>query len=197
MKKFKISSYQKQIIIGKLLGDGHLETANNKTFRLKIEHSIKQKDYVDWLHKQLKNLATSPPKIKLQKVNDKIYKKYWFNTNYSSSFRFYYQQFYLDKKKNVPKIINKWLTPLTLAVWYMDDGSIKSKHYRAKIINTQAFDRLGLKRLQQALKQNFSIKTKLRKQKEGWQIYILATEIDKFNQTIKKYILPSFKYKLG
>lgn len=195
-KKVKISSHQKQIIMGKLLGDGHLETVNNKTFRLKIEHSLKQKNYVDYLYQELENLATSKPKIKKQKVNDKIHSKYWFNSSYTPSLRFYYHQFYKNKKKVVPKLIHRWLTPLTLAIWYMDDGSIKSKHHQAKIINTQSFDKDDLKRLQLALLRNFDIKTKLRKQKEGQQIYILATEVVKFNQIIKKYILPDFQYKL-
>jgi len=49
-KKIKITPKQKQIIIGKILGDGHLETVNEKTCRLKIEHSYKQRAYVDWLY---------------------------------------------------------------------------------------------------------------------------------------------------
>ena len=197
MKQFKIPPYQEQIIMGKILGDGHLETANHRTYRLKIEHSIKQKFYVDWLYEQLMNLASNSPKVKLQKVKDKIYKKYWFNTSYSGSFRFYYQQFYLNGKKIAPKLIGRWLTPLTLAVWYMDDGSVKSKCHQAKIINTQAFDLASLRRLQQALESNFEIKTKLRKQKEGYQIYILANSTPRLKEVIGKYILEGFKYKLG
>jgi len=197
MKQFKIPSYQEQIIMGKILGDGHLETANHRTYRLKIEHSIKQKFYVDWLYEQLMNLASNSPKVKLQKVKDKIYKKCWFNTSYSGSFRFYYQQFYLNGKKIAPKLIGRWLTPLTLAVWFMDDGSVKSKYHQAKIINTQAFDLTSLRRLQKALESNFEIKTKLRKQKEGYQIYILANSTPRFKEVIGKYILEGFKYKLG
>ena len=79
----------------------------------------------------------------------------------------------------------------------MDDGSIKSKQCQGKIINTQAFDELSLKRLQQAIQLNYQIETKLRKQKEGKQIYIPAHEIAKLKSAIGKYILPSFNYKLG
>lgn len=197
MKEFKISSDQKQIIIGKLLGDGHMETANGRTFRLKIEHSLKQKDYVDWLYGQLKNLASSEPKIKNQTVQGKVYAKYWFNTCYSGSFRFFGQQFYAQGQKKVPKQINRWLTPLALAVWYMDDGSRKSNKHRAKIINTQSFDRTSLYYLRQALQLNFGIETKLRKQKEGWQIYIFGSEAEKFAKVIGRHVLPSLAYKLG
>ena len=105
--KIKISPRQKQIIAGKLLGDACLETTNNITYRLKIEHSYKQKEYVDWLYQELKHLATAEPKIKYQTVKGKVYKKYWFNSRFSTSFRFYAQQFYDGKKKIVPKLIHR------------------------------------------------------------------------------------------
>lgn len=180
-----------------MLGDGHLETVTGKTYRLKIEHTYNQKEYVDWLYQQLKSLAASRPKLKIRRDDGKEYKKYWFNTCYTASLRFYGHQFLKNGKKRVPKLINRWLTPLTLAVWFMDDGSIKSKECQAKIINTQAFDEASLKRLQQALKSNYQIETKLRKQKEGKQIYIPASQVSKLRQVVGKYILPSMKYKLG
>lgn len=195
--KLKISSRQKQIIIGKLLGDGHLETANGKTYRLKIEHSFNQRPYVDWLYQELKSLASAEPKLKLQSVNNVEYKKYWFNTHYSGSFRFYAQQFYQGRQKVAPRLIGRWLTPLALAVWFMDDGSIKSKECQGKILNTQSFDAVSLERLRQAIHKNFRIQTSLRKQPEGFQIYLLAGGIEKLRQAIGKNILPSMRYKIG
>jgi hypothetical protein len=45
-KNLKLTKKQRGIIVGLLLGDGHLETQNNgKTYRLKVEHSLEQKDY--------------------------------------------------------------------------------------------------------------------------------------------------------
>ena len=145
----------------------------------------------------MKSLASAEPKIKLQTINGTEYKKYWFNTHYSGSFRSYAQQFYQGKKKIVPKLISHWLTPLALAIWFMDDGSIKSKECQEKILNTHSFDAVSLELLQRALDKNFRIRTSLRKQKEGFQIYILAGEAVKLRQTIGKYVLPSMQYKLG
>ena len=197
-KKLKITSRQKQIIIGKILGDGCLETANGITYRLKIEHGIKQKDYVFWIYKELENLAASEPKFKLHKSSTrKDYEKYWFNTSYTTSLKFYGQQFYPQGRKVVPKLIHRWLTPLVFAVWFMDDGSVKSKECKGRIINTQSFDTISLKRLQLAIEANFKIRTTLRKQKDGTQIYIPASEYDKLQRVIGKYIIPSLSYKLG
>lgn len=197
-KKIKLNKEQREIIIGKLLGDGCLETANNgKTVRLKIEHSLSQKDYVDWIYQKLQNLVETAPKIKIQNIKGKDYNKYWFNTLSFGFLRFYYQQFYIDNKKIVPKFIYRWLTPLALAVWFMDDGSIKSKECNGKYFNTQGFDDLSIKRLQEALKKNFQISTTLRKQKEGKQIYIPSKEVCKLKKIIEKHVILSMKYKLG
>lgn len=197
-KKTKLNKEQREIIIGKILGDGCLAGVNKKRIiRLQIEHSLSQKEYVDWVYKKLQNLIATPPKVKIQRINGKEYKKYWFNTLSFGFLRFYYQQFYKDGEKIVPKLIYKWLTPLALAVWFMDDGSIKSKECQGKYFNTQGFNDLSIKILQKALKRNFQIQTTLRKQKEGKQIYIPSREINKFKKIIGEYIIPSMKYKLG
>lgn len=196
-KKLKLSTKQREIIIGKLLGDGHLETQNNgRTYRLKIEHSINQKDYVDWLNQEFKDWVLTPPQNKDCFLGEKKFKKYWFNTISHSSFRFYAQQFYRQGKKVIPKLIHHWLTPLSLSVWFMDDGSIKSKSHKARIINTQAFTKKEVLSLIKALENKFGLKANLRKQKEGFQIMILSESADQFAELIRKFIHPSMLYKL-
>ena len=196
--KFKLTKVQRSIIVGNLLGDGHLESqTNGKTYRLKIEHSISQEAYVNWQYQKLANLVGTPPRVKLKSLTGKVSQNYKFDTLSSSSLRFFGQSFYQDGKKKIPRIIKKLLTPLALAVWFMDDGSIKSNQHRALILNTQCFDESDLKKLQQALAENFGIETVLRKQKEGKQIYILSQSVEKFIEIISPYLLSSMKYKLG
>lgn len=198
MNHTKISPRQREIIIGKLLGDGHLETqTKGKTYRLKIEHSGAQRDYVDWIYQELLSLAASPPREKVQIVRGKSYMKYWFNTVSTGSLRFYGQQWYPEGVKIIPTQIHKWLTPLTIAVWFMDDGSIKSKHHRAKIINTQSFSKENIARLINALNEIYGIRAVMRKQKEGFQVYLLSETIDKFEELIRPYVVSSMRYKLG
>ena len=195
-ESIKLTDQQEQILIGLLLGDGHLETQNQgRTFRLKVEHAISQKDYVDWIFAKFKNLALTKPQIKLQMVAGKMRQKYWFSTISTGSLRFYGQQFYVSRKKVVPEIIAKFASPLSLAVWFMDDGSLKSKHHKARILNTQCFDDLSLQRLQKML-EKFGIKTTLRQQREGKQIYIPSTEIEKFISIIKPFVHKTMEYKI-
>lgn len=193
----KLTKRQREIIVGTILGDGHLETSNNgRTYRLKTEHALSQKAYVDWLYAELKDWVRTKPQIKEQLVNNKMFSKYWFNTYAHGSLRFYGQQFYKQKKKIVPKLIYKWLTPLSLAVWFMDDGSIKSKVHKARIINTQSFTKAEVELLIKTLQDNFGLQSKLRKQPEGYQIMILAESAEKFAQIIGPYLHDSMKYKL-
>jgi len=197
-KKLKLSPIQKEIIVGKLLGDAHLSCFNTSpAYKLMIQHSLNQKAYVDWLYEHFKDWVLTPPKEKDQIVRGKLYKKYWFSTFSHVAFRFYGHQFYRDGKKIVPQLISHWLTPLGLAVWFMDDGSIKSKHHRALILNTQCYAEPDLKRLQDVLLKKFGIQTKLRPQKEGKQIYILSDTVEKFVSLIRPFMLPEMEYKLG
>jgi len=60
-----LTKTQKSIIIGSILGDGYLRVikGRNNAF-LEINHSLKQKDYVDWKYDQLRNIVKSPPKLR-------------------------------------------------------------------------------------------------------------------------------------
>ena len=188
---------QRSILVGTLLGDGHLETQNQgRTYRLKIEHSIKQKDYTDWLYQKFKSWVNELPKEKSKVVKGKTYTNYYFQTRSIGGFRFYGQIFYdKDGKKVIPEFIDKLLTPLALAVWFMDDGSAKSKQHKALILNTQCFSKKDLRLLIEAFDKCFGVEVKLRSQKEGCQLIIPRPE--KFIELILPYLRKEFYYKLG
>lgn len=200
-KKIKLTKEQREVIFGKMLGDGHLETQNKgRTYRLKIEHSIKQKEYVDWQFDLFRNIVLSTPQEKIKKINEISYVNYGFSTLSIDSFRFFANQFYKDNKKKIPKLIHRWLAPLTMAVWFMDDGSIKSDRNKSLILNTQSFSKKDVEMLKNVLEQKFGIKAKLRIQQRkqiGYQLYLLSETIDKFIDIVNPYILSSMRYKLG
>ena len=185
------------MIVGTLLGDAHMESRyKGNTFSLMVEHSMKQKEYVDWKYHEIEDLVRTPPRVKKQMVNGKVYYKYCFRTLALGILRVYHQQFYCTNKKVVPRLIRKWLTPLSLAVWFMDEALIKSRFHRARIINTQGFEKKDIERLIATLKDKYNIAAQLRKQKEGYQIYLLSETIDRFVAIIKPYVISSMSYKL-
>ncbi len=199
-KTLKLSELQKEVLAGTLLGDGCLETQNNgRTYRLKVEHSLQQKEYVDWKYDVFKDWVLTKPKIRTYSTFSLERKNYRFSTVSGGSLRFYAQQFYQNGKKIVPKLISKLLTPLALAVWFMDDGSIKSSQHKALVIHSQSFSKFDLQRIIKILESKFQIKSVLRKRQDGkgYVIYLLSETIDKFISLVGKNILPSMKYKLG
>lgn len=208
-KSLKLTKLQKEIIVGTLLGDGHLETTNKgKTYRLKIEHSAKQKEYVDWLYNQLKPWINGDVKYwnrysKFPNGSAIISRKCGFTTFSHGILRFYGQQFYSKKGiKIIPKLIERLLSPTSIAIWFLDDGSFKSCKHRTFIIHSHSYTKNELKIVQKCFV-GFGIKTKLHKQrrKEGiyWRIYVLSESAEKFAEMVKPIInqIPSMRYKLG
>ena len=193
----KLTKEQREVIIGILLGDAHLETTNGRTYRLKVEGSWKHREYIWHLYEVLKTLATSEPKERVREYKGKRYRKVWFNTHYTGRLRFFAHQFYRDGRKVVPRLIHRWLTPRALAYWFMDDGSIKSHQTRGLIINTQGFSRKEVERLVKVLREKYGLKCKERRQREGYQIYISAESYQRFKEIVQEYMHPSMMYKLS
>jgi recombination protein RecA len=197
-KNLKLSQFQRSILVGLLLGDGHLESVtDNKTYRLKVEHSFKQKEYVDWLYGEFKSFITHEPYVKTKSLNGKQFLCCGFTTCSSGLFRFYAQQFYFKRKKIIPKTFAKLIDPLALATWFMDDGSFKSIHHKTYIIHSVGYTKHDLQIVQKVLEKKFGIKVVLHMQYDRWRIYFLSETADRFKKLIEPYVIPSMKYKLG
>lgn len=196
-KSLVLTPIQREIIVGLLLGDGHLETANGRTYRLKVEHGIAQKEYVDWLYQKLSDWVPQPPKARIKNSFGKRIISYGFTTYSSGSLRFYAQQFYDDKRKVIPQLIARWLTPLAIAIWFMDDGSWKSDHHRTYIIHTLGYRKSELVILQRKFAEKFGIAVGIHKQCNGLRLYVYSESAEKFKKLVEPYVIPSMQYKLG
>ena len=186
---------QQEIIAGTLLGDGHLETQDGgKTYRLKIEHCDAQKEYLKWLYQEFKLWIPSEPYTKVKNGNVYV----GVRTYSHKAFQTYGKIFYRQGKKIIPKVIEKLLTPLSLAIWFMDDGSLKSVRHRTCVIHTLGYSRDELEKIQKVLLKKFDLHTSLHSQKgKYWRLYIQSQSADKFKRLVEPYILPSMRYKLG
>ena len=195
--KLSLTDRQKEILIGTILGDGHLEKLYTpESARLKIEHSYKQKEYVDWFYDEFKSWIRTKPKQKIKKVFGKIHKNYGFCTYGHRLLGNFQKNFYVEKKKVVPENLLENIAPLSLAVWYMDDGSIKSNKHKGVFLNTQGFNGKDVKTLQGILENKFGIASSIRKDETGEQIYLGGNSGEKFIKIIEPLIIPSMKYKI-
>lgn len=210
-KTLKLSSLQKQTLIGLLLGDGCLETQNNgRTYRLLIAQSEQHALYCDHLYSIFSKWVLTPPKISKRSNGLKMK---MFKTISHSSFRFYGQQFYVvvnpsaktgfkKRRKKLPKLIHRWLSARSLAYWFMDDGSYKSATSFGVILNTQNFTLREIQTLCQILTNRWNLQCFPRKQKNKlykkvyYQIYISGRSFKQFFKIIEPYLIDSMRYKL-
>jgi recombination protein RecA len=180
-----LSETQRSIAIGSLLGDGAMRCKANAL--LEVNHCWNQKFYVDWKCQQLANLVTTPPKARNGNGARIAYR---FTTRSLPELTPLYRRFYPDKHKVVPRDLT--LDPLSLAVWFMDDGS---KSYRALYLNTQQFDVASQMRLVELLRNEWSVKTSLNRDKQYLRIRIAVESVARFKEIIAPHVLEGFQYK--
>lgn len=228
MNPLKLSKIQREILVGILLGDAHLEVQGTKTAsrlpkgpsglsekewsfhvvdrpgRIKVEQSDKHKAYIQHLFDSFANFLMPGATLRKREViraSSSMNKarersiNWCFQTRTHASFIFYAKQFYLHKKKRVPPVISKLLTPRALAYWYMDDGSMKSKQSKGVIFNTQGFSFKEVCILCEILTSKFQLKCWPRKQKEGYQIYVSGHSYERLREVIGPFLIPEMMYK--
>lgn len=180
-----LSEVQREIIVGSLLGDGSMRCKTNAL--LEINHSVHQKSYVDWKYRHLLELVRTPPKARNGNQGRIAYR---FVTRSLVELTPLYRLFYESGRKVIPEVA---LTPLTLAVWFMDDGC---RSRRAVYLNTQQFTVGAQEALLEMLRDQWSINGTLNKDKAYYRIRISVGGTAKFVELIEPYVIPELRYKL-
>ncbi len=195
-----LNQIQREVLVGLMLGDGHLElrNAHSPRARLKIEQRAVAREYVEWLYDIFQEWASSSitTKTHFLRTTRRSYPTYYFNTYTHDKLVPYHRLFYRGRQKIVPDTIENLLTPLALAVWFMDDGSIKSHQSRGRILNTHSFTLEEIKLLCTVLQNKFNLQTWPRQQKDGIQIYISGKSAETLQELLVPHVLPMMRYKL-
>ena len=181
-----LTEEQKSILIGTLLGDGTMRKKKNA--HLEINHCYAQKVLVDWIFTKFSSLVTTPPKWRKGNGTREAYR---FATQKLPILTPFYNQFYRNGKKVIPNDLK--LDPLSLAVWFMDDGS---KTYSSIYLNTQQFNLDEQMRLIDILKNQFGIEATPNKDKIYYRIRIRTQSVKKFIQLVEPFVLKEFRYKI-
>ncbi|UCD14826.1 MAG: hypothetical protein JSV34_03635 [Candidatus Omnitrophota bacterium] len=184
-RKQKLREQQYNLIIGSLLGDAYLvKTTRGYAFR--VNHGVRQKDYVDWKYKILKDFVNSPPRF--------TESCYYFRTISHPAFHCLREQFYSDRKKVVPRdLIETEMNSFIMAVWIMDDGSKDGRQLR---INSQSFNRDENLFLQGVLYAKLGIKSTLNQDKGKYRLRVSNESMARLRNLVTPYIVPSMLYKL-
>lgn len=193
----KLSAIQKNILIGTILGDAYLQKTGEKNARLRLEHGGGQKEYLFWKVNMLPQFFQGRPSY-IERVHPLTRRTYTYWRHQSQSM-FYLGKlrklFYPNGKKKIPSDIDKFLTPLSFAVWYMDDGYYYARD-KCAYLYLGNVSREEAESAAAAIKKKFHLIARVLSKKKGFAIYFSRLEVIKLKVIIASYILDQFKYKL-
>jgi hypothetical protein len=118
-----LTKRQKEILYGSMMGDAKRGSFSSVSFN----HGKDQKEYLLWKYKEFESVA-SPISLKGEKYIDKRSEyegeRWRFYTYANTDIEKCMLEFYKDGKKEINQEILNELTPLSIAVWYQDDGTV-------------------------------------------------------------------------
>ncbi|MCI0633860.1 MAG: recombinase RecA [Actinobacteria bacterium] len=195
----RLSSFQWQVVLGGLMGDSALSPSKSgHAGRYRFGHGVRQTEYADWKASLFENIGTSrstnakgavfhdlPPLVELAELRDAVY---------------------LGGKKVLSEDYLKQLTPLSLAIWYMDDAgfAIRAKGMQARTkdgsgraeICIEAMEATTRSRLVDYLADTWGIVPSLRMRAGKAILQFPKEETAKLHALIAPYVHPSMQYKL-
>ncbi len=188
----KLSSRQQDALVGTLLGDGCL-AKHGYYHRLHIKHNEAHRALVEYKYEVFRDFVSMSLHAFGQKLRGREYPCVQFATRTSPLFSEWHARFYREGRKVVPTDIAHYLTPLAVAVWFMDD---RAADFAGVTFQTHSFNSEDLELLQGALQQNFGVVTTCRKNKGRKVLYVGAGGLNRLAAVIEPHLLPEFAYKL-
>ena len=188
------------IIFGSLLGDAHAEKRSlGLGTRISFFQEHTHVNYVYYLHNLMSKQgycnSILPKTTTRLGVNGKVRKVVRFHTWTYSSFNWIRDVFYINGRKCVPNNIGKYLTPLALAIWIMDDGAKVGKGMKF-CTNSFTFEECTL--LVKVLYDNFNIKSSVQSagSENQYIIYVWKESMINLSNIVSPYIISEMKYKI-
>ena len=115
----KLNDIQKDLIVGSLLGDGHIDKRENSPIFI-VSHAENQKDYLYFKYEILKNICNKKPSF-IKGGSKEIYSKiYKYQNSYRISTRVVNELDFFRKKSRF-EIIDM-LNEFSLSIFFLDDG---------------------------------------------------------------------------
>ena len=199
----RLSKQQLQLILGSLMGDGNLSPNRRGRFgtRFRMGHGARQVTYLDWKATLLGNISHA----RTVNIKGAVFADF---TPLPELSELHEAVYFGDGKKHLTWDYLKNLTPLALAVWYMDDGSftLRSKGVQERTaggtgrieICVEAMSPGSRERLTRYLLDTHGLDVKLRYRGARKQsvIQFSTSASEKFQKLVAPYVHPSMEYKL-
>jgi hypothetical protein len=208
--QISLSDQCKSIVCGTILGDGCLQlTSGYKNARLSIRHSEKQEEYFQWKVNNLQEIA-SPKSVQIQEPCKNSYSsknKLLFQSRAMEDLTKLYKLTHKRKKFCIQRRWLNCLTPLSLAIWWCDDGSIIGSPPRKGVLCTDGFDEKSVRLLARYLEKVWKVRVHVgpirRSRKDGnyskkeyFRLWFSTEELKKWFRLIMPFLpVPSMVYK--
>ena len=196
-------------IIGMVLGDAHMSsgapkgTAHDPRLHrtgLVLGHCAKQVDYMLWKAALLRNyLEFNPPREYnyLMKKTGKYYPSVYISSKRSFQLSTVYSRFYQFRKKQLSRKLLNRLTPLGLAIWYMDDGYLEKRFNKKGVaypgyslrLHTECFTYGQTLIARTYFLEVYGISVSvLKATNKKWVLWLSVLEAEKFLNIVRPYV---------
>ncbi|MGH9024534.1 MAG: recombinase RecA [Acidimicrobiia bacterium] len=195
----RLSDFQWEVLLGGLMGDSSLSpTRSGHGARYRFTHGAKQASYADWKASLFANIGTSRTVGADRAVRHDV--------TPLPELAELRRAVYVGGKKVFSDDYLKQLTPLSLAIWYMDDGSfsLRAKGLQERTrdgsgrsdICVQAMEPATRARLAAYLRDTWGI-TPTVIERAGQPVFVFPKdETAKLHALIAPFVHPSMEYKL-
>ena len=195
----------KGAVIGMLLGDASIPRARTPgtTHHLQITHCMEQEGYLLQKKKILEYLTDV--RFYTDQVNNKDHRCCRLVTKTHPFYNSMRDHMYYEGRATVNEHVMKCLTPLGLALWYLDDGSCSIRgNYNVPIIGTCAYNLAEHEMMSRMLQKRFGFQWRVNRTTSTYKgirknIYILRLRLkdrENFFNLIREFVPECLLYKI-
>ncbi|MBA2319176.1 MAG: intein-containing recombinase RecA [Euzebyales bacterium] len=195
----RLSDFQWEVLLGGLMGDGALSPSRSgHAARFRFGHGAAQASYAGWKAGLFENVGVS--------VSANAKRAMFADVRPLPELAELRRAVYLGGRKFFSEDYVKALTPLSLAVWYMDDGGfvIRSAGKQARTeggsgritICVEAMEASTRERLRRHLADTYGITSALSVVADKARLTFSRAATDRFQELVAPFIHPSMEHKL-
>lgn len=197
LKAIPFTQIQKDVMYGSILGDGYLRSTSGVSWSLVFAHGEKQLEYLRWKYDIFEQFVTTKKFGVMVRDFHGNAPVHSFATISHPEITAFYHLTHPNGKKLVTEEWLDLLSPLSLAVWYMDDGSL-NKRYGTIVLSTNAYSLPELSLMIDFFEKKYGLHAKLEKRRnDQYALRINASESKAFRSIIADYVPTCMSYKLG
>ncbi len=180
------------------LGDGNLRIANGcKNASFRFDHCEKQHGYLLYKKTLVEYLTSCNFRKNDRMIKGEPYVSYSVETKTHPFYTKLYEHLYFDGRRTVDEHVLKCLTPLVLALWYLDDGCLTNdSDFLTPLIATHAYSKIEVELMSRVLQKQFGLQWRCNKKGTKYQLRLRNSDREPFFNLIRPFVHSPMEYKI-